>query len=145
ALDSVYKKYPFMASLSPKFVEVKTAFETLKQNATPWKTYVPKIIFYANNQYHRWLFGDAPWFSEAQAGKLKGVLRCDFGISYIDSQPVSDNSWKKFKVSFVFIFFSILFSYIISIPIAIYSAYKKNSKFDRISSIVLFVLYSMPS
>src|SRR5690606_40790803 len=90
ALDSVYKKYPFMASLLPKFVEVKTAFETLKQNATPWKTYVPKIIFYANNQYHRWLFGDAPWFAEAQVGQLKGVLRGDFGISYIDSLPVSD-------------------------------------------------------
>lgn len=145
ALNEAYTKYPFMASLVPHFTEVKNAFESLKQHATPWKNYVPKIIFYGNNQYHRWLFGDAPWFSEAQVGQLKGVLRGDFGISYIDNQPVSDKIWKKFKVSFVFIFFSILFAYIISIPIGIYSAYKKDSKFDRTSSIVLFVLYSMPS
>jgi peptide/nickel transport system permease protein len=73
------------------------------------------------------------------------VLRGDFGISYIDNQPVSDKIWEKFKVSFAFIFLSILLAYIVSIPIGIYAAYKKGSKFDKISSIVLFVMYSMPS
>ena len=145
SLESTYKKYPFITSSFEKFNAVKTGYEKLKQEATPWKNYVPTILFYSKNQYHRWLFGDAPWFGESQTGQLKGVLRGDFGISYIDSQPVSDKIWKKFKVSFVFIFFSILFAYIVSIPIGIYSAYKKNSKFDRISSIILFVLYSMHS
>ena len=32
-----------------------------------------------------------------------------------------------------------------SIPIGIYAAYKKDSKFDRSSSVILFILYSMPS
>ena len=32
-----------------------------------------------------------------------------------------------------------------SIPIGIYSTYRKDSKSDRITSLVLFVLYSMPS
>lgn len=145
ALEDAYKKAAYLAPLAPKFEQVKIAFNDLKANATKWKTYVPKIIFYGNNQYHRWLFGNAPWFAEAQPGQLKGVLRGDFGISYIDNQPVSDKIWTKFKVSFVFIFFSIIFAYLVSIPIGIYSAYKKGSKFDRISSIVLFVMYSMPS
>ncbi len=144
-LENDYKKAPYLAHLNPEFMEVKKAFEHLKTTATPWKTYLPKLIFYGNNQYHRWLFGSTPWFGEAQAGQLKGVLRGDFGISYIDNQPVSDKIWEKFKVSFAFIFLSILFAYIISIPIGIYAAYKKGSKFDRISSIVLFVMYSMPS
>ncbi|MGE0562347.1 MAG: ABC transporter permease [Flavobacteriales bacterium] len=144
-LEKSYQNASYLAPLTPKFEQVKIAFNNLKANATKWKTYVPKIIFYGNNQYHRWLFGNAPWFSEAQPGQLKGVLRGDFGISYIDNQPVSDKIWTKFKVSFVFIFLSIIFAYIVSIPIGIYSAYKKGSKFDRISSIILFVMYSMPS
>jgi peptide/nickel transport system permease protein len=40
---------------------------------------------------------------------------------------------------------SILLAYLISIPIGIYSAYKKDSKADKGISLVLFILYSMPS
>lgn len=145
SLESAYKKYTFLTNLMPKFEKVKTSFEYLKQHSTSWKTYIPKIIFYGNNQYHHWLFGNAPWFTEAKAGERKGVLRGDFGISYIDNQPVSDKIWKCFWISFRFIFISVILAYVISIPIGIYAAYKKDSKFDRISSVTLFALYSMPS
>jgi peptide/nickel transport system permease protein len=76
--------------------------------------------------------------------KRYGVLRGDFGISYIDNQPISIKIWNKVWISFSFSILSVLFAYIISIPLGIYSAYKKDSKFDRISSIIVFVLYSMP-
>lgn len=136
-LEKRYSENEFLAPSKEKFELVKSNFNKLKENASPWKTYIPKIIWYGNNQYHRWLFGD---------GKdRKGVLRGDFGISYIDNQPVSAKIWKKFTVSFVFIFLSIVLSYLVSIPIGIYSAYKKNSAFDKGSSVVLFILYSMPS
>lgn len=135
-LENRYAEKEFLAPTKEYFVAVQKAFTDLQENASPWKTYIPKITWYGKNQYHRWLFGDG--------GERKGVLRGDFGISYIDNQPVSDKIWKKFTVSFVFIFLSILLSYIISIPIGIYSAYKKNSAFDKGSSVILFVLYSMP-
>ncbi|TXB66780.1 ABC transporter permease subunit [Vicingus serpentipes] len=135
-LEKRYAENEFLAPTKESFLAVQKAFKNLQENATPWKTYIPKITWYGKNQYHRWLFGDG--------GERKGVLRGDFGISYIDNQPVSDKIWKKFTVSFVFIFLSILLSYIISIPIGIYSAYKKNSAFDKGSSVILFVLYSMP-
>ncbi|MCB0410522.1 MAG: ABC transporter permease, partial [Flavobacteriales bacterium] len=136
-IEKRYAENSFLAPSQEKFESVKTAFNYLKENASSWKTYVPKIIWYGNNQYHRWLFGDG--------GERKGVLRGDFGISYIDNQPVSAKIWKKFTVSFVFIFLSIVLSYLVSIPIGIYSAYKKNSGFDKGSSVLLFILYSMPS
>jgi peptide/nickel transport system permease protein len=136
SLEERYAANDFLSPTKSYFTDVQKAFTDLQENATPWKTYVPKITWYGNNQYHRWLFGDG--------GERKGVFRGDFGISYIDNQPVSDKIWKKFTVSFVFIFLSILLSYIISIPIGIYSAYKKNSTFDKASSVILFVLYSMP-
>jgi len=145
ALGDKINKYEFLAPVAPSFELSKQAFADLKTNATPWKTYVPKIIFYGNNQYHRWLVGKAPWFAKNTKNELKGVLRGDFGISYIDNQPVSDKIWKKFQVSFVFIILSIILAYIISIPLGIYSAYKKDSKFDKGSSVIVFILYSMPS
>ncbi|MDG1718812.1 MAG: ABC transporter permease [Flavobacteriales bacterium] len=40
---------------------------------------------------------------------------------------------------------SILIAYLISLPIGIYSAYKKDSKIDKGISLVLFMLYSLPS
>lgn len=75
----------------------------------------------------------------------KGAVRGDFGKSFVDGQSVSSKLWEKFKVSFRFIIFSIFLAYFVSIPIGIYSAYKKDGLFDRVSTVVLFVLYSLPS
>ncbi len=138
SLEKIYREYKFLKPLADRFTVVKASFIDLKQNATPWKTYIPKLIFHWENQYANWLFG-------SKKRGTKGVLRGDFGTSYIDNQPVSDKIWQKFKVSFIFIFFSIILAYLISIPIGIYAAYKKDSAFDRGSSILLFIFYSMPS
>ena len=49
------------------------------------------------------------------------------------------------NLNFTFSIISVFLAYLISIPLGIYSAYKKDTKFDRISSILVFILYSMPS
>ena len=77
--------------------------------------------------------------------RRKGLIRGDFGISYIDGQPIQDKIWQKVWISFGLSVISILLAYLISIPIGIYSAYKKDSAADRGMSLVLFILYSMPS
>ena len=75
----------------------------------------------------------------------KGVVRGDFGISYVDGLYVQDKIWSGFRVSFWLIFFSIILSYIVSIPVGIFAASKKGGRFDRWSTVVLFSLYSLPS
>lgn len=137
SLDKLYAENEFLAPVATSFKNVKTTYAAMKDNSASWKKYIPKINWYGtHNQYHRWLFGD---------GNIrKGVLRGDFGISFIDNQPVADKIWKSFWVSFRFIILSVILAYIISIPIGIYAAYKKNSAFDKGSSVVLFILYSMP-
>ena len=70
-----------------------------------WKTYIP-IHWYGlqKNQYHMWLFGN---------GKdRKGLIRGDFGISYIDSQQISTKIWDKIEFLLVFQLFQ--FYYIFS-------------------------------
>ena len=53
--------------------------------------------------------------------------------------------YAKIGISFGLSLISILLAYLISIPIGIYSAYKKDSASDRGMSLILFILYSMPS
>jgi peptide/nickel transport system permease protein len=144
-LDKIYSNYKFFKPLHDRFSVVRSSYTDLKDSSTVWKTNIPVINFYGKNQYGRWLFGDAPWFKENTKNQSKGVLRGDFGTSYIDNQPVSDKIWKKFQVSFIFIIISIILAYLVSIPLGIYSAYMKDSKFDKISSVIVFTLYSMPS
>ncbi|MDB3926615.1 ABC transporter permease [Flavobacteriales bacterium] len=137
SLNELYAKYSFLSGVKNEFDLAKVSYDAMLSQQSSWKSYVPQIIWYGSkNQYHFWLFGDGE--------NRKGVVRGDFGYSYIDSQPINTKIWSKVWISFSFSILSVLFAYIISIPLGIYSAYKKDSKFDRISSIVVFVLYSMP-
>ncbi|CAN5480362.1 ABC transporter permease [soil metagenome] len=98
--------------------------------------YVPAISFHAHNQFHRWLFGDGI--------TTMGIIRGDFGASYLSQQPVSKLIRGRIGWSLFFTLTSILFAYMISIPVGIKSAAQKNSKFDRFTSTILFILYSLP-
>ena len=103
-----------------------------KQKPNPIKP--KKLIFAGFNNLHT-----------EGSGPRYGLLRGDFGISYIDSQPIESKIWQKVGISFSLSIISIFLAYLISIPIGIYSAYKKDSAADKGMSLVLFVLYSMPS
>ena len=92
-LDNKINNYSFFNPLLGSFGNVKSINTDLASSNSKWKTYVPKINWYGSkNQYHLWLFGN---------GKdRKGLLRGDFGISYIDSQPISTKIWQKIGISF---------------------------------------------
>jgi len=137
-MNGLLQNHIFLSNLRTPLSNVTKSREILFTNATRWKTYIPTISWYGGkNQYHLWLLGN---------GKdRKGLLRGDFGISYIDSQPIESKIWQKVGISFSLSLISIFLAYLISIPIGIYSAYKKDSAADKGMSLVLFVLYSMPS
>jgi peptide/nickel transport system permease protein len=137
-MNSLVSNNSFLNPLSKALLDAQNSRADLLAKQTRWKTYIPAINFYGTkNQYHLWLFGN---------GKERmGILRGDFGISYTDSQPIQNKIWEKVKVSFWLAFVSIFLAYLISIPIGIYSAYRKDSVADKGMSLVLFILYSMPS
>ncbi len=132
------ENYTFLSPLNDSYQKIKKLNLDILNSSMKWKTYIPSINWYgANNQYHLWLFGN---------GKdRQGLVRGDFGISYIDSQPISTKIWQKIGISFSLSLISIFLAYLISIPIGIYSAYKKDSATDKGLSLILFILYSMPS
>jgi len=126
--DTLYKVYDEQ--------QLKIIKEDLKENGG-YKNYIPKIIWYGyHNQYHQWLFGGA---------NSKGIIRGDFGISYIKKEPVISIIKDKLIWSVFFSVVSILLAYMISIPIGIKLAEKPNSKSSKITQVTLFLLYSMPS
>ncbi len=114
------------------------AFQTVQQQATPWKNYIPAIHFYGTaNQYHRWLFGD---------GKhSKGFLRGDFGISYKTQRPVSSEIRDAVKWTLMLSLLAILITYLIAVPLGIYTAVHKGTWIDQAVNTFLFMLYSLPS
>ncbi len=76
---------------------------------------------------------------------MKNLIQLDFGKSFTYEEPVLDVITSRFPVSLQFGIASILLSYLISIPLGVYKAVKHGEQFDKLSSIVLFIFYSIPS
>jgi len=73
------------------------------------------------------------------------LLRLDLGISHVDKRPVLRKITERLKYSMTLSLLSIFLAYLISVPLGIFSAVKRNSLPDRILTVVLFMLYSLPS
>lgn len=75
---------------------------------------------------------------------VKNLVKLDFGNSFTYQEPVIDVVISKFPVSLQFGFVSFFLTYLICIPLGIWSAYKENKTFDVVTSVVLVVLYAIP-
>jgi len=127
-----------LSSLIGSLEAISVSRKILSENSQKWKTYIPSIKFYGiNNQYNLWLFGNGE--------ERKGIIRGDFGKSYNDKQLIWNKLKKGIGISFLLSILSIFIAYLISIPIGIFSAYKKDSFTDKSMSLILFILYSLPS
>ena len=76
---------------------------------------------------------------------LKNMATGDFGNSFVDNRPVLEKIVERFPVSLPISLAAILISYLVAIPIGIYSAARQYSFWDRASTVVLFILYSLPT
>lgn len=145
-LDALYEIYqaPYMSSFRANLDNVREKLSVVRETATPWKIYVPVLNFYPKNQYHRWIFGDGNWITGAGSEFTKGVIRGDFGTSYRTKMPITEVIGIKIFWSFFFTVVSVFMGYLVSIPLGIQQAVRKDSRFDRITTAIVFVLYSIP-
>lgn len=75
----------------------------------------------------------------------RNLLHLDFGVSLATREPVLTTLFSKLKYSLSLSVLSLVLAYMISIPLGIYSAVGRDSRSERAVTVVLFMLYSLPS
>jgi microcin C transport system permease protein len=75
---------------------------------------------------------------------LWNVLHLDLGRSYVYQDPVWDVIKARFPVSIFLGLTGFTLSYLVCIPLGVWKAVKHGSKFDFVSSLVVFLGYSIP-
>lgn len=76
---------------------------------------------------------------------LGSIVTLDFGNSFKDGRPVMDKIWERLPITLELSIISIFLTYIISVPIGVYSATHQRTWGDNITTVALFILYSLPS
>jgi len=76
---------------------------------------------------------------------LRHFATGDLGRSYKDKQPVWDKIRERLPVTVGIELLALAVTYLAAVPLGIYSAVRPGSRFDQISTVAIFLLYSMPS
>jgi peptide/nickel transport system permease protein len=88
---------------------------------------------------------DQPWYVQYW-GWITGILlHGDFGQSFEWSKPVSELLWDRFGMTVLLSATTLLFTWIIAIPIGIYSAVRRYSALDYLFTFLGFLGLAVPS
>jgi peptide/nickel transport system permease protein len=82
-----------------------------------------------------------------QYGQWLGrLVQLDFGESFAsDRRPVLDKVLERLPVTILLNLLSIVFILLIALPLGVLSAVKRNSTFDRMTTVFVFTGFAMPS
>jgi peptide/nickel transport system permease protein len=92
-----------------------------------WRTVTGAIT---ETRYFRWLSRFATF---------------DFGVSVRDGRSVRAKIAERLPVTLLLSFLALVAAYGIAIPLGVISAVRRGSAFDRVTTVILFVLYSLPA
>lgn len=87
---------------------------------------------------------DRPW-PEQYARLVKRLVTFDLGNRWQDGRPIAEVITEALPVTLLLSSVSLCISYVLAIPIGVFSAAKRGSRRDTFATVVLFVLYSLPS
>src|SRR5262249_28195686 len=117
--------------------------EQLDEVAKNWEAYYKAHAA----QYHPSFF-EKVWFvvADTQYAHMVGRLATfQFGRSVLKSrEPVSQKLWDAFVISAPLMFLSELIIYLVAVPLGILCAVDRGGWWDRFTSLMLFLLYSIP-
>jgi len=121
--------------------EKATAEEQARLLAT-WREW-----FDTNQERFNWSSGErfSRFFTDTRFYKyMSNVIVGDLGFT-IKKEPVLPEILKRVKYSFTLSMLSIFLVYLLSIPIGIFSAMRQRTAADQVMTVVLFILYSLPT
>ena len=125
-----YAKDSSIIGLQPLIATLQQRYLTIQEKPTRHLLYIPKLKWYGlDNQYHY-------WFCNFFTG--------NWGRSAVDKRRVVDKIATRLPWTLAITIPAIFLSYLISIPIGVYTAVYKDSKLDKRLSNFLLLLFSMP-
>ncbi len=76
---------------------------------------------------------------------VKRMVKLDFGESYKDNQPVLKKIATRLPRTLLLTSLSLLFTFLLAVPIGMFSALKQNSIWDRLLTVFVFIGFSVPA
>lgn len=95
-----------------------------------------------------WTAGEAvrDFFLDTRFARYWGnLLRLDFGLSLVDRRPVREAIAGKLRYSLSLTLVSVVLAYLIAVPLGVFSAARQGTVADGTVTVLLFVLYSLPT
>ncbi len=118
------------AQMGAQIAQLHQHYEALTSTPSRHLLYRPVWYWHGfDNQYHHW---------------FTGMFKGDFGASYQDGRPVSRKVAEALKWTLWLNLIAVVLSFVLAIPIGVWSAQKSGGNFDRSATVVLFMLYSLP-
>ncbi len=94
-------------------------------------------------QYLTWLIG-TEWQNDVDLEPRRGILRGDFGVSFIEHRPVLDMISDRLGATLLLTATATLIGYVVGIPVGVYAAVRRGGIFDNLSRILAVVFNSIP-
>lgn len=111
--------------------ELRRSYAQMISQRNQMALYRPRLDWYGlDNQFHHW---------------FKGLFTGDLGYSYRDGRPVRQKVASALGWTLLLNGLAILLAYGFSIFIGVVSAQYRDRPLDKITTTVLFILYSLPS
>ncbi|HKX45337.1 MAG TPA: ABC transporter permease, partial [Planctomycetota bacterium] len=92
--------------------------------------------YYANGGYRVANSGERPW---------GGLLALDLGREMQTNMPVVEELGRRLMVTVPLSLVAVFLTYLVAIPLGVFSVRRQGSLADNVVTVVLFVLYSVPS
>ena len=94
-------------------------------------------------QYLTWLIGN-DWMRDPTIQVRRGILRGDFGISFIEKRPVSAMFGERLAATLLLMGTATLIGYVIGVPVGVLSAVTRGRPFDYVSRVLAVILNAVP-
>ena len=103
----------------------------------------PKISYQARERIEKAFGFDKPVYIQ-YLNWVKKIVRFDFGRSFIDGRPVMQKIRERLPITLLINILSLIFIFILAVPIGIKSAVQRDSFYDKVATVILFVLFAAP-
>jgi peptide/nickel transport system permease protein len=87
---------------------------------------------------------DKPWYQQ-YAKLVRRLVTFDLGARWQDGRPIADIIAEALPVTLLLSLLSLTLAYCIAIPLGVYSATRQYSLSDKLLTVTLFMLYSLPA